>query len=317
MIGADNRVFNSKILLFGEYSILHDSMALAVPYPLFQGQLAFKRVTQSSQKLAQSNQELQAFSNYISLKIRNKELESDFDFSSLAFDIAQGLYFESTIPQGFGVGSSGALTAALYQRYSNDPINIESTRFDSDKIVALKKILGKMESHFHGSSSGMDPLICYLNQPLLMRGKAAVELTELPSFGKNKGAIFLLNTGRPRRTEPLVSLYLEKCKNIDFANRCKNELAPASDLAIKAFLSNQKTELLAAVAHLSAFQWEHFQPMIPPLFAELWQTGLKTGHYHLKLCGAGGGGFILGFTEDFAQTRDLLQGQLIRTIYEI
>ncbi|TAF34106.1 MAG: mevalonate kinase [Cytophagales bacterium] len=317
MIGTDSRVFNSKILLFGEYSILHDSMALAVPYPLFQGQLAFKRVTQSSQKLAQSNQELQAFSNYISLKIREKELETDFDFSSLAFDIAQGLYFESTIPQGFGVGSSGALTAALYDRYSEEKPTVNASEITVKDILALKKVLGKMESHFHGSSSGMDPLICYLNKPLLIRSKDHIQITQVPPFKKDKGAIFLLNTGRPRRTEPLVSLYLEKCKNPDFAALCKDKLAPCADAAIAAFLDYQKDDLLNAVAHISRFQWEHFQPMIPTLFADIWKKGLDTGAYHLKLCGAGGGGFILGFTDDFSKAREILQHQLMRVIYEI
>ena len=35
--------FCSKILLFGEYSVIQNSMALAIPYPLFEGKLAFHR----------------------------------------------------------------------------------------------------------------------------------------------------------------------------------------------------------------------------------------------------------------------------------
>ena len=32
----------SKLLLFGEYSIIRESNALAIPYPLFGGELRFK-----------------------------------------------------------------------------------------------------------------------------------------------------------------------------------------------------------------------------------------------------------------------------------
>ena len=35
--------FVSKILLFGEYSIIKDSMALCVPYSLFEGTLSFRK----------------------------------------------------------------------------------------------------------------------------------------------------------------------------------------------------------------------------------------------------------------------------------
>jgi mevalonate kinase len=34
--------------------------------------------------------------------------------------------------------------------------------------------------------------------------------------------------------------------------------------------------------------------MIPQSFQDLWQQGLDEGHFALKLCGAGGGGFLLG-----------------------
>ena len=39
--------------------------------------------------------------------------------------------------------------------------------------------------------------------------------------------------------------------------------------------------------------------MIPESFHQLWQKGIETNDYYLKLCGSGGGGFILGFTQDF------------------
>jgi mevalonate kinase len=38
--------------------------------------------------------------------------------------------------------------------------------------------------------------------------------------------------------------------------------------------------------------------MIPSAFHALWQKGIDSNAYYLKLCGSGGGGYILGFTKD-------------------
>jgi mevalonate kinase len=36
------------------------------------------------------------------------------DLAELKNDVETGMYFDSSIPQGYGVGSSGALVAAIY-----------------------------------------------------------------------------------------------------------------------------------------------------------------------------------------------------------
>ncbi len=308
-----SKTFNSKILLFGEYCIIHDAMGFAVPYDLFQGRLIFTELSQVSPKVTHSNQEVRSFMAHL----RNlSDLGVDFDFDSMDFDIEQGLFFESSIPQGFGLGSSGALTASIYVRYAKNKIYINGNP-SSEDIVRLKTILGRMEAHFHGSSSGFDPLICYLNRPLLIKSKHEIEAKDIPTFEDKGGAIFLLNTARPRRTEPLVNLFLEKCKQDDFLNLCKKELYTCNDRCIQSFLSNEVPLLLENVAQLSQFQFEHLKPMIPTLYHHLWSYGLSSGDYSLKLCGAGGGGFILGFTKNFAKTRRLLEKQQLRVVYRI
>ena len=39
-------------------------------------------------------------------------------------DVNSGMYFDSSIPQGYGVGSSGALVAAIYDKYAADKITV-------------------------------------------------------------------------------------------------------------------------------------------------------------------------------------------------
>ncbi len=42
-----------------------------------------------------------------------------------------------------------------------------------------------------------------------------------------------------------------------------------------------------------------FAPMIPESIFNIWKKGLDSNAYYLKLCGSGGGGYILGFTKDY------------------
>jgi mevalonate kinase len=57
------------------------------------------------------------------------------------------MYFDSSIPQGYGVGSSGALVAAIYDRYAQDKITVLE---NSWKVIAAKKHILSNGSFFHG-----------------------------------------------------------------------------------------------------------------------------------------------------------------------
>ena len=58
---------------------------------------------------------------------------------------------------------------------------------------------------------------------------------------------------------------------------------------------------------------DHFKPMIPSQFHEVWKK-VETNDYYLKLCGSGGGGFILGFTE-VLKSRKALKDYKLEVIY--
>ena len=125
----NEQAFHSKILLFGEYSIIQESMGLSVPYKNFEGQLTFSPTENIDPNFTEkSNEHLLNFSNYLKEKLVNKELEIDFDLSAFQKDIENGIFFESNIPQGFGVGSSGALVAAVYHRYALNKIDLENDK---------------------------------------------------------------------------------------------------------------------------------------------------------------------------------------------
>jgi mevalonate kinase len=301
---SQDKSFNAKLFLFGEYSIIKNSMALCIPFSLFEGKLTFRRDNHVN-----IDPELKAFSLYLKKLNDENQLLVNFDISSLEFDISQGLFFDSSIPQGYGVGSSGAIVAAIFERYQ-----IEGQIED---IKRLKQIFAQMESHFHGTSSGVDPLISYLNLPILIKSKDDLGPVYLPKFNKGKGGIFLLNTKRSRKTEPLVNLFLEKCTNTSFDNLCENELTPITNHCINNFLEGDTKKLFENFKLLSAFQYKNFQGMIPKLYQDDWKKGLDTNSYYFKLCGAGGGGFLMGITHDFDSVKKILSNHELRMILSI
>jgi len=141
-------LFYSKILLFGEYGIIKDSKGLSIPYNFYNG--ALKRDDNSSPSAVESNLNLMKFHQYLS-NIDTALVV--FDLAQLEDDINAGMYFDSSIPQGYGVGSSGALVAALYDKYAQDKITVLEN-LTREKLLKLKAIFSEMESFFHGKSYG-------------------------------------------------------------------------------------------------------------------------------------------------------------------
>lgn len=308
--------FNSKILLFGEYSIIQDSMGLTLPYEEFKGKLTFNAGDMQEQFVSESNEHLASFADYLQRMLQSGKLNIDFDIDAFRSDISKGMYFQSTIPQGFGVGSSGALVAAVYGKYTRNKISIDEVP-TKEGILQLKSVFAVMESYFHGSSSGVDPLICYMNLPLLINGKNGVEPVKVELNNAGQGAIFLIDTGISRSTEPLVKYYMQRMEEPSFREFVDKQLKPFANNCIQAFLDGDKETLFAYMKLLSRFQFEHFKPMIPKLFNKMWKRGLDSGEYYLKLCGAGGGGYILGFTRNFELTKKQLKGQTIELLCNI
>lgn len=300
------RKFKSKILLFGEYSIIENSRALALPFSLFDGYLAYENNVN-----VQHNNELWAFAESIQQKMDEGEFERtafSFNLKDFRYDIKQGLTFKSTIPQGLGVGSSGALCAALVDRYG------KFNTLEQNNFSYLMNIFASLESHFHGKSSGLDPLISFLDKTLLVTADKKILTVNIPTNNESNNQFFLLNTGISRRTEPLMNLFLEKCKNQKYLDFIHQKLCPLNNQCIEQFLKGQIEVLRTSFFQLSQFQLEYFLDMIPPLFRSMWKRGLETGEYALKLCGAGGGGFLLGMTNKIDKTFDSFHQYSIRQI---
>jgi mevalonate kinase len=176
------------------------------------------------------------------------------------------------------------------------------------EISTLKEVFSQIEAHFHGVSSGLDPLLCYIRHPLLIRNKMQIETVGIPreKFGANS-AIFLVDTGTLGKTGPLVKLFFERCKEESFFNQVRSVFIPANNGCIETLLRGDMKPFFNHLTELSAFQFLYLPEMIPDKMKVIWEEGLQRDDFKLKLCGSGGGGFLLGISKDFKTTRQYLK----------
>ena len=226
-------LYYGKILLFGEYGIIEDSMGLSIPYSDYNGKFLISK--ESNPKSRKSNRQLYSFyQNLVELKASNS-LPCSLDLKAFEKDLKNNIYFDSSIPQGFGIGSSGAIVAATYDRYCNKNKIDSAKDIHNESIIKLKSIFSKLESFYHGTSSGLDPLICYLNLPILIKSKTDLGTVGIPDSNNGKGAVFLLNTGEVGNTQPLVQHFLERCKEEGFRKMLKNKFKKSLTFGLFSF----------------------------------------------------------------------------------
>ncbi len=282
--------YYSKVILFGEYSMIFDATALMIPLKRFSAQWQFPQSRNRAASLT-SNQSLKRFCQYLN---ENEELSNLFDLQALRRDLNDGLFLSSNVPSGYGLGSSGTLVAAVYDRYA-----IQKT----DDYLQLKALFGKMESHFHGSSSGIDPLQCYLGKPFKITPEGVQLLSD--DFLKKDIHICLIDTKIKSNTKPLVNHFKAQRENPEFLNRFQSEYVPCVTSCFDSMIEGNKELFFNSLKQLNKGQLEFLRPMITDNTLDLF-TADYYFNFGVKISGSGGGGYVLGFTDDVEKANELL-----------
>jgi len=261
------RRYPSKVILFGEYSVILGSQVLGVPLS--------DRFGYWSQEPGRNSRMTKGLIDYLL-----KECSSFLNENKIE-EIGSGqIFYRSTIKRGYGTGSSGAISAAIYDYCS---AQVE------EHIPTLREQLAKIESFFHGKSSGFDPLISIKNTPILRDERGDYKLLNPRAILQHSiTKIYLLDSGDRRRVKGLVPRFMEINKEKPSIGIQLTEL---NNTIITKLLADQNIN--ADLAQLSAFQLEHMRPMVVDRLIPFWQEGLTTGDYFIKLCGTGGGGYYL------------------------
>ena len=295
--------FNSKILLFGEYTILYGSNALSIPFNRFSGKFDF--LSAGNNKAIELNKQLAEFYNFL----QKNHLKFDYlNLDRFRQELDDGLYFNSTIPGNYGLGSSGAVTAAVFGRY----------HFLGDSVTddpgQLRILLSNLESWFHGRSSGVDHLVSFLNKPLLVSPQT-VQIVEIPKVSdKESFKMFLIDSGQESSTGFQIRSFQQILKNRMFYMLFLEKYMPYINSAITFFLENNHVNFDSILADIVDFQYKYLKTLFPASVRELIKYGLDERKYYLKLCGSGGGGYLLGFTQEVENTQKLLADKNVSLI---
>ena len=286
-------VYPAKLLLYGEHITLRGGEALAVPLPRFGGRWA-------ADAAGGPVTELLDWVGYLLEPGVRDQLHATLDLRAAADFFATGGHFPSDVPRGYGLGSSGALTAGLYHRFA-------APRTVPTDVAQLQGDLAVLESFFHGKSSGTDPLIAYLNRGVHLRADQPPALVDLPTDLPADFRFFLVDTGQSRRTAPWVRRFLERyAAQSDFRAAADDYWRTDTRAAIRAALLGHWPEVHLRTQRIGIFQYKWLRDFCPAGLHPLWETLNTRPDSALKLCGAGGGGYLLGCTTAWSALQDAL-----------
>jgi len=113
----------------------------------------------------------------------------------------------------------------------------------------------------------------------------------------------------------MVEIFFESMKNKEYSKIIKEDFINTTDNCVDDFLKADFKSLFLNIKKLSKVVLKNFKPMIPEDFHNIWAKGIESNDYFLKLCGSGGGGYILGFSQDFEKAKSALRDYKLEVVY--
>jgi mevalonate kinase len=278
--------YPSKIMLVGEYGVVLGGAALSIPFP------RFRATIRSMDEVAEGKEEecrksagyLQRLHAYIST-LSQDQFHARPDLGLFEEQLDR-VWMEMDIPVGCGLGSSGVVSAAIYDSFFPGSRDLD--------LLRQKEDLAVIESFFHGKSSGVDALTCFTARPLYFMESGAIREVDFQTGHVPGGyQFFLLDSDERKDTGPLVASFMESMRDPGYARAVREEYLPLNRQLIETLLGERQADPAMLLGLLSDFQFRYFRPMIPEHMHDTWIQGQIVQEYYLKLNGSGGG-FLLG-----------------------
>ena len=231
----------------------------------------------------------------------------------------QGPYLEivslSDIPAGTGLGSSGSFTTALLRALHTMNRNFVPPRELAEQachieIDLLKEPVGKQDQYI----AAFGGITCFeflpddrvLAEPLKIASETLANLEDnllLFFTGASRSAAEVLRD-QDTRTRDNASEMLENLHHTKHLGHASRDALLAGDLR--------------KFAELMHVHWEHKKKRSPgissSLIDEMYELARGNGALGGKLIGAGGGGFLMLYTEDKTRLRAAMRGAGLREV---
>lgn len=282
--------YPSKIMLSGEYGAVVGGSALTIPFHRFRAKIRAVSDTPPGKEdeVQQSLKYIQLLYQYIH-SLPEGTFHAPPDMDKFAENL-HTYWVDLNIPIGYGLGSSGAVSAAIYDLF-----------FPASRSLTLeeqKEDLASIESYFHGKSSGVDALTCHSRSALRFQATGTIEKAKFdPTDIPGGYRFFLLDSGEKFDTSPLVQHFLSQLEDPGFKRSFEEEYLPLNQKLIETLLGERDADPGLLVRLLSDYQFNHLTKMIPEKMLDVWIEGQVSNEYYLKLNGSGGG-FMLGITHE-------------------
>lgn len=267
---------SAKFLLAGEYSVLIEGPALAIPL----NQLRLEYEESSGETDFTETKVFLNGSEIADSARREKVLELREIISSS--ELPAQININTQIPIGKGLGSSAALCVAMARYLTQDQSteNIARTALEGEKL-------------FHGNPSGVDPYCVSFEIPVAYtrHPRHCVRL-KMHSLKNSDFVFFLKDSGGEHSTKNLIQSVLEKESLVlELSNHAQKMLYAVENDA-------ERVPYLMKTIHRELSDLGASSPQIEENIDELYSLGALGA----KLTGSGRGGFVLSIfsKHDFA-----------------
>jgi mevalonate kinase len=103
----------------------------------------------------------------------------------------------------------------------------------------------------------------------------------------------------------LVEHFKAQRENPEFLNRFQTEYLPCVKTCIDTMISDDKELFFKSLKQLTQGQLQFLRPMITENTLPLFEADYDF-HFGVKISGSGGGGYVLGFTDNVEKATNLL-----------
>lgn len=265
--------YPSKLLLFGEYLVLQQGAALAIPDDRYQTRWVHKDAP---------NAEMIEYLDYLK---NQKFLKYYLDLNRLEKHLKEGWQIESDIPRHMGLGSSASIIAAIYDQFKSQA--------DSEvPMDLLQQIFATMEAFMHGTSSGFDPMPIYFRQAVLRKNNQSVLINSaIPCL--DQWQLELVDSGSPRKKNHWIQKFTDKIKSDKNFDEQIKTLTKVNNKMVEAVIKNEKNIAENLLTTFSDNQLHLFENWIPDNIKDQWRETQNDPRTVMKILGAGGGGYFL------------------------
>jgi D-glycero-alpha-D-manno-heptose-7-phosphate kinase len=209
----------------------------------------------------------------------------------------------SDLPSGAGLGGSSSFTVSLIKAiYELRNTSITSEQIAEIAIKIERDILqerGGVQDQYHSATGGFRHYYFY-------EGRTSVSKDlGLPGFSEyiqKRQILFWSGKSRDSATQALIT----ESKAIDRSIEIKNVSSLAQEMATRLVEAKSPSEQFEVVSDSVRLGWEmkmRFTTKHSPEVEKILQHSLSNGAKAVKLCGAGGDGFVLVLAEPECITR--------------